>query len=203
MHDQTFEKYNFREKFPEHYLSNEETVTETTTRAFNYISIKWVGHPEASKAFNKAIQLIEWLIFTIKFRLKGNPPEGFFDFNMPPCEAYRKEIKAKPEARKRTVSVPVPDFITEDRVVHTWRVAQAKSEEKLSQIKFTKWKERKVIQMLNVWGYDTSKKKEKTLRAYAKKNKLIIKGDYQELYLNDMRRTKIDRLETILRFEVK
>gem|GEM_PF-4361328 len=69
---------------------------------------------------------------------------------MPPCEAYRKELKTKPEDRKWTVSVPVPDFITEERVIHIRRVAQAKSEEKLSQIKFKKGKAKKVIQILNI-----------------------------------------------------
>gem|GEM_PF-4515157 len=39
MHEHVFEKYNFLEKYPEHYLSNEETVTEATTLPFNYICI--------------------------------------------------------------------------------------------------------------------------------------------------------------------
>jgi len=75
MHEHTFEKYDFKEKFAEHYLTNENNVVETTTHDFNYISITGKGHPEGSKEFNRCIQLLEGLIFTIKFRLKGNPPE--------------------------------------------------------------------------------------------------------------------------------
>lgn len=203
MFDQVFEKHNFREKYPHHYLANEKEVTTTTLHDFNYISIAWKWHPEKIKWFNKAIQLLEGLIFTIKFRLKGNPPEGFFDFNMPPCETTWKNLDAKPEEWKRNVSLPVPKFITEDRLVHTRRVAQAKSEEKLAQVKYSKGKERHMIQILNVWAYNTSKRPINKLRSYAKKNWLVIKWDLQEVYLNDLRRTKPEKLETIIRFEVK
>ena len=69
---------------------------------------------------------------------------------MPPCETTWKNLDAKPEEWKRNVSLPVPKFITEDRLVHTRRVAQAKSEEKLAQVKYSKGKERHMIQILNV-----------------------------------------------------
>ena len=69
---------------------------------------------------------------------------------MPPCETTWKNLDAKPEERKRVVSLPVPKFITEERLVHTRRVAQAKSEEKLAQVKYSKGKEKHVIHILHV-----------------------------------------------------
>lgn len=203
MHEYTFEKLNFKEKYASHYDATQAWVVEVKTHPFNYLSISWKGHPETSKEFNKAIQLLEGLVFTIKFKLKGNPPEGFFDFDMPPSESERKDVDGKKEDWKWKVSIPVPNFITEEKVVHTRRVAQAKSEEKLSQVKFFKGKEKHVIQILLIWAYHTSKRSINKLHSYAKKNWLEIKGNYQELYLNDMRRTKPDKLETIIRLEVK
>jgi hypothetical protein len=56
---------------------------------------------------------------------------------------------------------------------------------------------------LHIWAYHTSKRTVNKLHSYAKKNGLEIKGEYQEMYLNDLRRTKPEKLETIIRYEVK
>jgi len=69
---------------------------------------------------------------------------------MPPTECVRKNIDAKPEEWKWKVSLPVPKFITKERVTHTRRVAQAKSEEKLSQVTYSTGKEKRVIQILHI-----------------------------------------------------
>ncbi len=203
MFDQNFEKLNFREIYPEHYAAWEDEITLTTTHDFNYITTLWSWDPEASKEFNKAVQLLEGLMFTLKFKLKSNPPEGFFDFFMPPSECVRKNLEKKRDTRKRKISLPLPPFLWEEKVIHARRVAQAKTDEKLPQVKFATWKARQVIQILHIWAYGSSKATIKKLHTYAKKNWLEIKGDYQELYLNDMRRTKPDKLETIIRMDVK
>jgi len=203
MHDKTFEKISFKEKYPEHYAAEESKVTETITHDFNYMTIAGTEHPQDSKRFNSAVQLLEWLSFTMKFRLKNDPPQGFFDYNMPPTETVRKNMDKKKEDRKRKIFLPLPSYIEEARVVNTRRVAQAKTDEKLPQMRFQKWKKRKVIQILHIWAYGSGKRKVNKLNAYAKKHNLEIKWDYQEVYLNDMRRTKPDNLETIIRFDVK
>lgn len=203
MRNHTFEKLNFRSKFENHYLTNENNVVETKTHDFNYISISWKWHPEDSKLFNKSIQLLEWMIFTIKFKLKSDPPEGFFDFFMPPSEATRKNLDGKRDEWKRKVSLPVPKFVSEERVTRTRRIAQAKTDEKLAQVKYNKGREKNVIQVLHVGWYNSSKRTVNKLHSYAKKHWLEIKWDYQEMYLNDLRRTQPDKLETIIRYEVK
>lgn len=203
MHNHTFEKIDFREKYAEHYAAVEWEVTETTTHDFNYITISGVGHPELSNEFNKAVQFLEWLSFTMKFRLKNDPPQWFFDYFMPPAEVVWKNLDAKQEERKWKILLPVPNYITDDRVVNTRRVAQAKTEEKMAQVKFISSKPKSVIQIQYTWAYGTSKRTKNKLYSYAKKHNLEIKGDYQELYLNDMRRTKPENLETIIRLEVK
>lgn len=203
MIDPIFEKINFREKYADHYAAVEGEVTATVTHDFNYMTISGEWHPEWSKVFNNAVQLLEWLSFTMKFRLKNDPPQGFFDYNMPPAETVWKNMDKKPELRKRKVSLPIPNYISEDRVVNTWRIAQAKTEEKLPQVKFTKWKKKDTIQILQVWAYGKSKRTVNKLHSYAKKNNLEIKSEYQEIYLNDMRRTKPENLETIIRYDVK
>lgn len=75
MHIHTFEKKDFIPTYENHYLAKENEVIETDTHDFSYISISGKGHPETSNEFNKAVQLIEGLIFTIKFKLKTDPPE--------------------------------------------------------------------------------------------------------------------------------
>lgn len=204
MHTHTFEKINFRDKYDQHYLAEEWKVTETTTHDFNYMTVIGKGHPEDSKLFNQTVQLLEWLSFTMKFRLKNDPPQGFFDYNMPAAEVERKNMDNKNrDQRKRKIHLPIPAYIAQDRVINTRRVAQAKTEDKLPQVKFLKWKKRQVIQILHVWAYGSGKKAVNKLHAYAKKNNLEIKWEYRELYLNDMRRTKPDNLETIIRYDVK
>lgn len=198
-----FEKINFKEKYPEYYTNETVEVTPVTTYELNYLTIKGVGHPDENKKFHKAIQLLEGLIFAIKFKLKNNPPAGFFDFWMPPSEVLWSNIQGDKKDRDREVMLPVPKFITEEKITMAWRIAQAKSEEKLPHVNFRKGKKKKVIQILHIGPYDEKKKKIEFLKKYASKNKLELKGNYQEVFLNDARRTKPEKLETILRYEVK
>lgn len=69
---------------------------------------------------------------------------------MPPSETTWKNLDAKKEEWKWIASIPVPKFITEDKLVHIRRVAQAKSEEKLPVVKYTKSKSKQVIQILHI-----------------------------------------------------
>ena len=86
----------------------------------------------------------------MKFRLKNDPPQGFFDYNMPPAEVVWKNLDAKQEDRKWKIMLPVPNYITDDRVVNTWRVAQAKTDEKMPHVKFVTSKPKTVIQILYI-----------------------------------------------------
>lgn len=196
MHEQTFEKISFLEKFPENYESTSEKVTETTTQQMWYMSITHEWDFD-EKVFNDSIKVLQWLAFTMKFSFKRNPPPNFYDYNIPPVEVHISD-------KERIISLPQPEYITAEKVLHGWRVAQAKSQwKKLPQVDFTTKKSLKVIQKKHVWSYDTMSATEKEIRAYAKKEKIELDWTPTYVYLNDVRRTKQDALETIIRIVLK
>ncbi len=196
MHDQTFEKISFLEKFPEHYLSSVEHVQQTKTQKLWYMSITHEWDFD-EKIFDDSIKVLQWLAFTMKFSFKRNPPPNFFDYNIPPVEVII-------DKKSRIISLPQPEYITAEKVLHGRRVAQAKSQwKKLPQVDFTTKKSNKVIQITHIWPYDWLPETIKKIEAHAKKENIDLSGTPTYVYLNDLRRTKPDALETIIRIIVK
>ncbi len=196
VHDQTFEKLSFLDKYPKHYDSTAEEVQQSKTHKMWYMSITHEGEFD-DKVFNDSLKVLQWLAFTMKFSFKRNPPPNFFDYNMPPLEV----IISKDDW---IISLPQPEYITAERVLHGRRVAQAKSQEKkLPQVDFTTKKSNKVLQITHIWAYEWLPETIKKIRAQAKKDNIELDWTPTYVYLNDMRRTKPDSLETIVRIRIK
>lgn len=198
MTEQTFEKINFLEKYPEHYLSSHDEITTTKTMSFYTISTH-TSEPFTQKHFAELSQVLQWLAFMMKFSYKRNPPENFYDFDIPPIEMSEHDDGSW------TVALPQPQYVTAEKVLLSRRTAQAKAKwEKLPQVSFDQQQVKQVIQIRHTGAYEWLEAVHKKLLTYANDNKisLVDPSSPTYIYLNDLRRTKPDALETIVRLEI-
>ena len=199
----TPEKHNRLTEFPEHYKRS-ETPYITTIASQSWMSVSGVGHPNVSESFASAKKALSWIAFALKFKMKRKNPSWFFAYDMPPTESQRWDLHLPREERSRKVILLQPNFIGPDDVLKMRRIAHAKSKDtKLPLIEFEEIPKKKVIQIGHLGPYAEMDESISLLEKFAKENGLTIVWNHHEIYLNDLRRTKSQELQTIIRYEVQ
>lgn len=107
--------------------------------------------------------------------------------------------------KEETLMIRQPDFVTVDfaeRIIE--RTKEKKPHDLLEQVKFISIKEGKCIQMLHLGSYDSEPDSFAIMNQYGQENNLErLSMKHREIYLNDARKTKVDKLKTVLRYKVK
>lgn len=202
------DKIDFTKKFPDLYDAVDGEVAEVTIPALKFITSEWMWiestGDEYDNAFNDVHTYMRWIAFSMKFRLKRNEDPNFEDYHMPPIEAKRKIKGDEKKDRKWKLMLLQPNSISEGLLRKTVEIAKMKQQETvLPAVELEKVNQGTCIQTLHCGSYTEVNTSIKLLEQYAKDNGYKITGDHHEIYLNDKRRTKSEKLQTIVRYQVK
>ena len=164
--------------------------------------------PETSQEFQDAMGALYGVSYTLKFMSKlreTNPIDytvmaleglwwtesGEFDFN-------------KKEEWKWTVMILQPEHITEEMYQEALQQVKEKRENPaLSKIRFESFHEGLCMQIMHIGPYAEEPRTIEKMTAFAQENGYRLRGKHHEIYLGDPRRTKPERLKTILRHPVE
>ena len=105
---------------------------------------------------------------------------------------------------KWTLMIAQPDVIT----AAILRAAKQKVKEKkglarVDDVRLESWREGKVVQMMHIGPYSEEPATIAKMHEFAAENGLQITGKHHEIYFSDPRRTKPEKLKTVLRQPVK
>ncbi|GAA4099422.1 GyrI-like domain-containing protein [Actinomadura miaoliensis] len=172
-----------------------------------FIAIDGQGDPNTSPAYAAAVEALYTVAYTLKFAAKRDgrdfvvaPLEGLWwadDY-----EAFTVRAKA---SWKWTMLISLPDWITKETIEEARAAAAAKKKlPAIADIRHHTLHEGLCAQVLHVGSYDD----EAPLLAhlhndYVKANGLRLHGLHHEIYLSDPRRTRPEKLKTILRQPVR
>lgn len=171
------------------------------------------NEPPASKQYQTAIACLYGIDYTLKMGLKFGKlpkPKGYFDYKVGGLETLwwskkGTEIEiSNPETLRWKAYLMVPQFV--DQKLFTQATAMAK--EKKPEIpyenaSFEEIDEGRSIQMLNIGPYDKEMPTIEALHKYAKGHGFKISGKHHEIYISDPRRTKPEKLKTVIRYPVR
>jgi hypothetical protein len=116
---------------------------------------------------------------------------GEFDFN-------------KKEEWKWTVMILQPEHITEEMYQEALQQVKEKRENPaLSKIRFESFREGLSMQIMHIGPYAEEPRTIEKMMAFAQENGYQLRGKHHEIYLGDPRRTKPERLRTVLRHPVE
>ncbi len=174
----------------------------------NFLMIDGQGDPNTSKEYQDAMEALFPVSYKIKFISKKEksqdyvvmPLEGLWWVDN--MENFTIEDKSN---WKWTVMIRQPDFITKSIIKQAMEeVEKKKAPESLNKIRFGSLNEGLSAQILHIGPYSEEGPTVEKLHNFIHENGYEFDGNmekqkHHEIYLSDMRRTKPERLKTIIR----
>lgn len=194
-------KYDVKKEFKKFYTGKAGRVDILEVPAQNYIMIDGKGNPNTD-VYQRAMTALYGVIYTIKFaRKNGEGP----DFTVPPLESlwWSDDITAFSEGRKDewiwTSMILVPEFVTAEEVEPAKKEIEEKKGLNLDDLRFEKFEEGLCAQILHIGPYSEEAPTIEQLHKEAEEKGYKLRDKHHELYIGDPRRSKPEKLKTIIR----
>ncbi len=206
-------KYEWR-KSERHIYLPKASPELIDVSAYQYIVIRGEGNPN-SPFFSECIGVLYSLSYAIKMHLKklNSPPAGYTDYTVYPLEGVWDITEEAKQHFTGTINkdelvfdlmIRQPQFVSKaffDEMLEF--TAKKKPHPLLNNVQFITIEEWKCIQMLHVGSYDDEPATFKQMEAFAIQQHLQrASKKHREIYLSDFRKVPVEKLRTVLRFQV-
>ncbi|MDR0819582.1 MAG: GyrI-like domain-containing protein [Oscillospiraceae bacterium] len=200
--------FDFKKEYKELY-SPKPIPSFVDVPAMTFIMIDGEGDPNTSKAYQNAVATLYGLSYSIKMSKKSvNPPEGYFDFVVPPLEGLWQNYVTDKNSFQWTSMIRQPEFVTQivfEQAKET--LAKKKPNLDLSLARLEVFTEGLCAQITHIGSYDDEPSTIAALDGFIRDSayKLNFTEEYchHEIYLADPRKTVPEKLRTIIRHPVK
>lgn len=202
-------KLDYKKDFKDLYLpKNSPCIIEVPTMSFAVIDGE--GDPNGEE-FSLATAALYSFSYAVRMSYKGKEiPSGFYDYTVFPLEGVWDLVdKTKPISDKSnyaySIMIRQPDFLTMELFERfIVEIKKKKPNEYLDKIRFDTITEGLCCQMLHLGSYDDEAASFEKMLQFCKDNgyerSLLT---HREIYLSDPRKTEVNKLKTVLRFNVK
>lgn len=182
--------------------------------SFCFFKVEGKGNPNDS-IFSEYIKALYALSYAVKmYPKKATAPEGFCDYTVYPLEGIwdisdeaKKTFNGRIDKNTLVFNLMIrqPNFVTDEFAKTIMQMTKEKKPNTLlSQVKFGRMTEGKCVQMLHIGDYDSEPKSFKLMEEYCAKNGLTrVSKKHREIYLSDARKVRPEKLQTVLRFNVR
>jgi hypothetical protein len=179
----------------------------------HFISLCGKGDP-SDKPFADRIEALYSTAYTIKFAYKGmdkdfvvSKLEGlwWFDEKKYTNTTIANASVAVPRSEwEYRLLIRMPEFVVKKDLGKAIDIVTAKKDIQIArQIEYFIMTEGKSVQMLHVGPFSSEPESLQEIAKFSEANKLTRNGLHHEIYLSDFRKTKPEKLKTILREPVK
>ena len=200
--------FDYKKEYKEFYLPP-RTPGIVTVPAMNFLAVRGQGDPnEEHGAYKQALEQLYAVAYTIKMS-KRNPPEGYFDYVVPPLEGlwWQEGVHGVDYARKADFQwislIRLPEFVTKVVFDQAVREATEKKQRDFSQVEFFPWEEGLCVQCMHIGPYDDEPATAAAMEEYARAQGYgpdFSQGRFHhEIYLSDVRRCQPEKLKTVIR----
>lgn len=203
---------DYKKEFKELYMPGANPIL-VNVPPINFIMVDGGGDPNSSE-FEKAVELLYGLSFAIKMsKMKGNQPEGYFEYVVPPLEGlwWIDGCDFSFEQRENwrwTAMIRQPEFVTPE--VFAWacsELSRKKPELSCQGARFETFAEGLCVQAMHLGPYATEPETMLKVTAFMAANNLTDLvgkgGKHHEIYLSDPRKAKPEGMKTVLRHPVR
>ncbi|MGB5819387.1 MAG: GyrI-like domain-containing protein [Saonia sp.] len=206
-------KHEWRKKEKEVYLPKTKPETVNIPE-YQFLTLKGEGNPN-SNFFAECVGVLYALSYAIKMSpKKGIGPKGYYDYTVYPLEGvWDINEKAKKtydgvinkDDLMFTLMIRQPDFVDDRYVAKMTELTKIKKPHPLlEKVKFERITDGHCVQMMHLGSYDNEAESFKLMEEFAAAQNLFRTSKvHREIYVSDFRKTKPEKLKTILRFQVK
>ncbi|MGZ4105268.1 MAG: GyrI-like domain-containing protein [Actinomycetota bacterium] len=179
-------------------------VIEVPPRRF--IMVDGTGSPTSGTDYQAAFGALYSVAYTAKFTLKK---AGGVQFSVMPLETLwwnidgRLDLDSKAAWHWRAM-IAMPDEVTAEDIEAARKAAAVKhASPSLKKLRFKEFHEGLCVQVMHVGPYSAERETIERLHAFATAQGYKLHGKHHEIYLGDPRRTKPEKLKTIIRQPVR
>ncbi|MDP3622324.1 MAG: GyrI-like domain-containing protein [Methanobacteriaceae archaeon] len=205
-------KIDLKKELKDIYTASKSKAKLVDVPKLNYLMIDGEGDPNTSIEYQQAMEALFPVSFKVKFISKKEksqdyvvmPLEGLWWVNN--MEDFNVEDKS---GWKWTTIIMQPDFITKNMINQAMEeVEEKKNPTALSKMRFETLEEGPSAQIMHIGPYSEEGPTVAALHEFIEKEGQVFDGSihgqqHHEIYLSDMRRTKPERLRTIIRQPLK
>jgi hypothetical protein len=202
------EKLDYKKEMKDLYLPSAKEVAVVDVPAMRFVMIDGKGDPNISQDFQDAMQALYTISYTIKFMLKKEqegpeytvaPAEGLWWGKE--GEAFDLNDKGPWEWRLMMMQ---PPHVSEEIFARALQQARAKKDMKtLGRARFGEFHEGLSVQIMHVGPYSEETPTIEKLHAFMTEKGYAFNGKHHEIYMGDPRKTKPEKLKTVIRQPVK
>ena len=206
--------FDYKKEYKEFYQPP-KTPSIIDIPQMDYIAVRGKGDPNLPDGeYKSAIGLLYGIAYTIKMSYMGSHKiDGYFPYVVPPLEGlwWQEGGAGIDYSRKENFQwismIRLPEFVTEEEF--NWAVAEAteKKQTAFSKVEFFPYKEGLCVQCMHIGSYDKEPASLQLMNSFIQKEGYIPDQSgirkHHEIYLSDPRRTKPERLRTVIRQPIR
>jgi hypothetical protein len=204
-------KKDLSKKLQELYFPSAKEPVLVKVPKMSYLMVDGHGDPNTSKDYMNAIGALYSVAYTAKFTLKKSAKGK--DFIVMPLESlwwsddpadFLKGVKGK---WNWTAMIMVPKHVTkkvvDDTIVQLKKKGKDKELPGLPKLRLEEFEEGLSAQMMHIGPYSEERPNIEKLHRLILESGHKIVGKHHEIYLGDPRRTKPEKLKTVIRQPMK
>lgn len=202
-------KFDFKKEFKYMFSPSAGEPEMVEVPELKYLMIDGKGDPNTAKEFEEKVGVLYGLAYTIKFMLKKDPQEPY-DFTVPPLSGLwcAEDMTAYTEMRKDewewTLMILMPDRVTGDVFQRAREeLREKKNPQFLNNARFEVYAEGKCAQIMHIGPYSEEGPTIEKLHKFFQEQGYTFNGRHHEIYIGDPRRSKPEKLKTIIRQPIK
>lgn len=194
------DKYEYNSELKVLYTSKKKEPFFVDVPLMGYLTFQGSGHPN-EEDFQKSCEALYTISYMIKFEIVRK--QLGIDYKVNPMEVTWSLDKSKGNTSFTwTMMIMQPDFITEDMFESAMQIAKEKGKDiEYERVAFERIHFGKCIQCFHRGDYNLMNDTLAKMKAFAEQNNMTCDPYTHDIYLNDMRKTKMENYKTIMRIK--
>lgn len=197
-------KIDLKKENKEFYYPSSKEVSVIELPEMQFLMMDGQGDPNTSQEYQNAMETIFPVAYKTKFMSKKDNSQ---DYVVMPLEGLwwvdnMEEFSMEDRSKwKWTVMIRQPDFITKNLIDGAVEELKTKKDlPSLSKLRFENFKEGPAVQIMHLGPYGEAEAQAvQKLHNSIEENGHSLRGKHHEIYISDMRRTKPEKLKTVIR----
>lgn len=210
------DKFDYKKEYKDLYMpKTKPSIIEVPEMIF--IMVDGKGNPNTAEEYKNAMEILYGLSYSIKMsKMSGAQPKGYFEYVVPPLEGlwwgdegYFDGTNIVDKDKFRWTSmIRQPEFV-DSEVFETAKQALLKKKPQLdlSAARLEVFKEGLCAQIMHIGPYDDEAATIKIMEEFIIKegymNDISDIRHHHEIYLGDPRKTKPEKLKTVIRHPIR
>jgi hypothetical protein len=196
-------KIDYKRELKHLYGLSTKKVTIVDIPTMNFLMIDGKGDPNTAQNYKDAIEALFTVSYTLKFMVKKDtginygvlPLEGLWWW-----EDDMTKFSENKDSWKWTSMIMQPEYVTKNLVSKACeQVKNKKGPKAIQKMRFSSFHEGLSAQIMHVGSYSDEGSTIEKLHQFIKETGYEMREKHHEIYLSDPRRSKPEKLKTIVR----